>query len=610
MALPAGEGGGNVEGIVTEIKGLVSGLLFKVATNTKDANDQLGAIRLRTTQSAKYLGDLVAKAELDLDREADEDAEKEEVEVTPVDGDKEDGPLGEGDDGEVVEILKEIRDATKETAEHTQVLADAEKDRGEDVLDTGGGGIPPTTTTPPGEGQTGKPESKKDRGLMGALAAILGGVIGTIAGIFAGWFKALKFVFNRGFIKTLSTTFANFFKGLKTQFKAGAIGKGFAKIGQFFARIGAFFGRIFKIFGTIFGFIKNVVTIAGKVAAVVSKIFAPLLILFGIFETIKGFISGFVETEGSFFDKILGGLQGAVTGLLDFLIAAPLNLGKNIIGWIAGALGFDGVKEKLESFDFSFGGIVSAVFDVIKFVAGIALKILKFPIALAAGIAGGIAALLPGGLSPKEGFMKGFNAVMGGGDEPKAPNLNEAEADAAKTTEGADKAEADATKEVESTIDVGVGRKLSDEEIYPIKVSGLKDLGAKQDAYTVTGKDEDGNYLAKDDRGRTVTLDKDKVVTAIDSAIQTKGAGIVAAEFQEDAAAMLGRQDGSASGVTLSDRQAELEEKRAGYAGGGQGRFQVNNVGGSSSQTVSNSTTVTRAPDANFKRKIGPGLPS
>ena len=609
MALPAGEGGGNVEGIVTEIKGLVSGLLFKVATNTKDANDQLGAIRLRTTQSAKYLGDLVAKAELDLDREADEDAEEEKEISEVIDADKDDGPLGEGDDGEVVEILKEIRDATKETAEHTKFLADAEKERGEEVLDTGGGVVPPTTT-PPGQGQTGKPESKKDRGLMGALAAILGGVIGTIAGIFAGWFKALKFVFNRGFIKTLSTTFANFFKGLKANFKAGAIGKGFAKIGQFFARIGAFFGRIFKIFGTIFGFIKNVVSIAGRVAAVVSKIFAPLLILFGIFETIKGFISGFVDTEGSFFEKILGGLQGAITGLLDFLIAAPLNLIKGIIGWIAGALGFDGVKEKLESFDFSFGGIVSAVFDVIKFVAGIALKILKFPIALAAGIAGGIAALLPGGLSPKEGFMKGFNAVMGGGDEPKAPNLNESEADAAKTTEGADKAEADATKDVKSTIDVGVGRSVGDDEIYPIKVSGLKDLGAKKDEYTITGKDEDGNYLGVDDRGKTRTLKKDKVVSAIDSAIQTKGAGIVAAEFQEDAAAMLGRQDGSSSGITLSDRQAELEEKRAGYAGGGQGRFTMNNVGGSSSQTVSNSTTVTRQPDANFKRKIGPGLPS
>ena len=605
MALPAGEGGGNVEGIVTEIKGLVSGLLFKVATNTKDANDNLAAIKVRSSMTNKLLGDLVAKAELDFEREADE-----EILVSDVpDADKNDSGGLDGDNAQVVELLTEIRDATKETSEHTLVLADAERERGEEVLDDSGGMAPPSP--PPGEGQTGRPEKKGkgDKGLMGALAAILGGVIGTIAGIFSGWFKALKFVFNRGFIKTLSSTFANFFKGLKTSFKGGALAKGFAKIGNFFKSIGSFFGRIFKVFGTIFGFIKNVVTIAGKVAAVVSKIFAPLLILFGIFETIKGFISGFVESEGSLFDKILGGLQGAITGLLDFLIAAPLNLVKGIIGWIAGALGFDGVKEKLESFDFSFGGIIAAVFDVIKFVAGIALKILKFPIALAAGIAGGIAALLPGGLSPKEGFMKGFNAVMGGGDEPKAPNINQAEADAAKTTEGADKAEADATKDVKSTIDVGVGRDVSDDEIYPIKVSGLKDLGARRDEYTVTGKDEDGNYLAVDDRGKTRTLKKDKVVSAIDSAIQSKGAGIVAAEFQEDAANMLGRNEGSSSGITLGDRQAELEEKRAGYAGGGQGRFTMNNVGGSSSQTVSNSTTVTRQPDANFKRVIGPGLP-
>ena len=605
MALPAGEGGGNVEGIVTEIKGLVSGLLFKVATNTKDASDNLAAIKVRSSMTNKLLGDLVAKAELDFEREADE-----EILVSDVpDADKNDSGGLDGDNAQVVELLTEIRDATKETSEHTLVLADAERERGEEVLDDSGGMAPPSP--PPGEGQTGRPEKKGkgDKGLMGALAAILGGVIGTIAGIFSGWFKALKFVFNRGFIKTLSSTFANFFKGLKTSFKGGALAKGFAKIGNFFKSIGSFFGRIFKVFGTIFGFIKNVVTIAGKVAAVVSKIFAPLLILFGIFETIKGFISGFVESEGSLFDKILGGLQGAITGLLDFLIAAPLNLVKGIIGWIAGALGFDGVKEKLESFDFSFGGIIAAVFDVIKFVAGIALKILKFPIALAAGIAGGIAALLPGGLSPKEGFMKGFNAVMGGGDEPKAPNINQAEADAAKTTEGADKAEADATKDVKSTIDVGVGRDVSDDEIYPIKVSGLKDLGARRDEYTVTGKDEDGNYLAVDDRGKTRTLKKDKVVSAIDSAIQSKGAGIVAAEFQEDAANMLGRNEGSSSGITLGDRQAELEEKRAGYAGGGQGRFTMNNVGGSSSQTVSNSTTVTRQPDANFKRVIGPGLP-
>ena len=608
MALPAGEGGGNVEGIVTEIKGLVSGLLFKVATNTKDANDNLAAIKIRSSMTNKLLGDLVAKAELDFEREADE----EEVLVSDVpDADKDDGGGlgGEGDGDKVVELLTEIRDATRETAEHTQVLADGVKESSEEVLtDEGGGSI-----EPPGEGQTGKPESGgkgKSGGMMKALAIMLGGIIGTIAGIFSGWFKALKFVFNRGFIKTLSQTFANFFKGLKTQFKGGALAKGFAKIGNFFKSIGSFFGKVFKIFKAIGGFFKTVVSVASKVMVVVSKIFFPLLIIMGIFETIKGFLEGFANTEGSLLDKIIGGLSGALTGFLDFLIAAPVNLLFDLIGWIAGALGFEGVKEKLQGIDFSFGGIVDAAFGVIKFVAGIAMKILKFPIALAAGIAGGIAALLPGGLSPKEGFMKGFNAVMGGGDEPKAPNINEAEADAQKTTEGADKAEADATKDVKSTIDVGVGRDVSESEIYPIKVSGLKDLGAKEDEYTVTGKDEDGNYLYEDDRGRTKVLKKDKVVAAIDSAIQTKGAGIVAAEFQEDATAMLGRNEGSSSGINLSDRQAELEEKRSSYAGGGQGRFNVNNVGGTSNQSVSNQTTVVREADANFKRKVGPSLPS
>ena len=126
MALPAGEGGGNVEGIVTEIKGLVSGLLFKVATNTKNANDNLAAIKVRSSMTNKLLGDLVAKAELDFEREADE-----EILVSDVpDADKNDSGGLDGDNAQVVELLTEIRDATKETSEHTLVLADAERERG------------------------------------------------------------------------------------------------------------------------------------------------------------------------------------------------------------------------------------------------------------------------------------------------------------------------------------------------------------------------------------------------------------------------------------------------------------------------------------------------
>ena len=50
-------------------------------------------------------------------------------------------------------------------------------------------------------------------------------------------------------------------------------------------------------------------------AAVVSKIFAPLFILFGIFETIKGFFEGFANTEGSFMEKLMGGLAGALASV-------------------------------------------------------------------------------------------------------------------------------------------------------------------------------------------------------------------------------------------------------------------------------------------------------
>ena len=48
-------------------------------------------------------------------------------------------------------------------------------------------------------------------------------------------------------------------------------------------------------------------------------------------------------------DKIIGGLMGAVSGLFDFFVKMPLDLITGLIDWIAGIMGFDGVREKLES---------------------------------------------------------------------------------------------------------------------------------------------------------------------------------------------------------------------------------------------------------------------
>lgn len=478
MALPAvGEGNQDLSMVVGEIKDLVDGVV-----------ENLTAIKITQMDMARGIGDLVAKAELDFEQMADAEAEALDAEVV----DAEVSDVMDSNDGAVIDLLMEIKDAVKETAEYTKVSADADKEASENVLKDD---IGDTVDREGSKAAEGGDKAAKQQSSM--IQKVFGGLLGLFSGLFIGWLKALKMVFYRGFIARIGAFFGTFFKNLKARFAGGKLAKGFARIGNFFKSIGAFFGRIFKIFNPILQFFKTIIGIAGRVLGVVSKIFAPLLIIFGIFESIRGFFQGFADSEGNFLQKLMGGLAGALTGFLDFLIAAPLNLIKGIIGWIAGALGFEGVKEKLESFDFSFGGIIKAVFDVIGFVAGIAFKILKFPVALAAGIAGGIAALLPGGKSPKEGFMDAFNAVMNfGSGEGKAPIPKEDGADA--ETMSAESTAADDGEKVEDlggdSDDSGTGDE-NKTSIYPFKLGGFKTLNEKNaDEYIIEGRNDKGYY--------------------------------------------------------------------------------------------------------------------
>ena len=471
MALPAvQEGNQDLSAVVGEIKDLVDGVV-----------ENLTAIKITQMDMARGIGDLVAKAELDFEQMADAEAEELDAEVV----DAEAASVMDSNDGTVIDLLMEIKDAVKETAEYTKVSADADKEASENVLKDD---IGDTVEREGSKAAEGGDKAVKEQSSM--IQKILGGLLGLFAGLFVGWLKALKMVFFRGFIAKIGTFFLNFFKNLKTTFSGGKLAAGFARIGQFFKSIGTFFGKMFKIVKPIVSFFKSIVSIAGRILGIVSKIFAPLLVIFGIFESIRGFFQGFADSEGNFLQKLMGGLAGALTGFLDFLIAAPLNLIKGIIGWIAGALGFDGVKEKLESFDFSFGGIIKAVFDVINFVASIAFKIMKFPTALAAGIAGGIAALLPGGKSPKEGFMDAFNAVMNfGSGEGTAPipkdDFADAESMSAESTT-ADDGEKVEDRGGDESEDTGTGdtKKAS---VFPFKMSGFKKFGYKDDEYIITG---------------------------------------------------------------------------------------------------------------------------
>jgi hypothetical protein len=128
--------------------------------------------------------------------------------------------------------------------------------------------------------------------------------------------------------------------------------------------------------------------------------------------------------------------------LLTGLIGMPLDLLKSGVSWIASKLGFENFSEQLDAFSFSdmisnlftsitdtIVGFIGSIKDSIAdigigaTIANVALEMLKifkkiatFPLAVAAGAVAGLAAAWPGGDSPGEAFMKGFNKVQSFGD--------------------------------------------------------------------------------------------------------------------------------------------------------------------------------------------------
>ena len=565
MALPANKQNENIENVMNELKVLVGGIMNQVSLNTKQTNDHLNAIKVSAKQSQQFLGDLVAKAELDFEQMADAEAEALIQDAPDAES------AGLGNDAEIITLLTEIRDATRETADQTEVLADAEREDSEDVLedvpDTGGGAT--------GEGQTGRPESKSDKEGSSLIAKVLGGLLGLFSGLFVGWLKALKMVFFRGFIAKIGNFFINFFKNLKTTFSGGKLAAGFARIGQFFKSIGSFFGRMFKIVKPIFQFFKSIIGIAGRVMGLVSRIFAPLLVIFSIFKSIQGFFEGFANTEGNFLQKLMGGIAGALTGFLDFLIAAPVNLIFDLIGWIAGIFGCEGVKEKLQSIDFSFGGIIKAMFDVINFMHGIMFKILKFPVALSAGIAGGIAALVNPSKSPKEGFMDAFNAVMNFGSGKGKPPVP---AGGAPTTDGekltpTDNEVASAEKKADTIVGDDTSGEIGEEKsIYPVKISGFskfKDagVGVKHDEYTITGVNKKGQYTVTDPKGASLVINDPEVAAFTTAALENQAQESGPSSALVEAKAMM-NDIGAIKGTGLSATSEALQAQRDSYRGG------------------------------------------
>lgn len=132
--------------------------------------------------------------------------------------------------------------------------------------------------------------------------------------------------------------------------------------------------RIATIFGQISGWLGDLGKQIGKIGSVVGKIFAPIAIIMTVFDTIKGAIAGYAE------GGILGAFEGAITGFFTSLIAAPLDLLKNVVSWVAGAFGFDRVAEVLDSFSFAdlFKQIIGSLFNAVSSAVSVVTDLFTF----------------------------------------------------------------------------------------------------------------------------------------------------------------------------------------------------------------------------------------
>ena len=139
------------------------------------------------------------------------------------------------------------------------------------------------------------------------------------------------------FVKVLSEPFVELFK----------YAKGALKI----------FDPIMDAVKGAMGFISKFGSAVGFFTKIFSKFLVPLNVILTLWDTVKGAIEGFEK------DGIVGAIAGAVEGLFNSLIFAPLDMLKDATAWILDKFGFENAAEFLDSFSFQeiFTSFVEAI---------------------------------------------------------------------------------------------------------------------------------------------------------------------------------------------------------------------------------------------------------
>lgn len=175
----------------------------------------------------------------------------------------------------------------------------------------------------------------------------------------------------KGFFGRILTRVKNFFgpdalKALDTIKKA--ILSPFTFIKNFVSGGASMFKPVTEFFKTIKPFFNTFKALGG----VIGKAFAPLGVILSIFDGVSEGSEAVDKVGGEggvkgFLKKLLAGVTGFIGGVIDGAIAKLLDLIKDGLAWVAGALGFKELEKDLNSFSFSemWNDILDSIYELI-----------------------------------------------------------------------------------------------------------------------------------------------------------------------------------------------------------------------------------------------------
>ena len=233
--------------------------------------------------------------------------------------------------------------------------------------------------------------------VLGATAAFSGYIYGLLADVGRA-FKSLgttltktipENIMNsvRGFTSSISTQFDDVIASIKNN-------KVFASISQSYTNlvnnIKSFFaplvnlretfsiqegGKIDKLFNLSSKSADNIGKSLEKIFKGFVRLSRPIALIIAAFNTIVKSFEIFGDDSMSLMDKLGNVLNTVLTELTSALVTMPIEIVKDIVSWIAGALGFENVEKFLDSFDidamFREGmGVIGEMVDrIINFIA-------------------------------------------------------------------------------------------------------------------------------------------------------------------------------------------------------------------------------------------------